>query len=124
MRMISKLLECDELVYHLDEDTEARSIRETSSIYPFKIYVDQKAARVPQTAITTATVSKSTSKVLHRPESALFANTGPMTQIMNAEKDPRNAITALNSGTRIDTPTDRNVNTTRSIIVRMRLRFR
>jgi len=35
MRMkiqISKLLECDELVYHLDKETEAKSIRETSSI--------------------------------------------------------------------------------------------
>jgi hypothetical protein len=48
---------------------------------------------------------------------AIFAEMGPMTQITKAEKEPRNAIDELNSGTRIDTPTASNVNETLSMAI-------
>jgi hypothetical protein len=46
---------------------------------------------------------------------ASLAQTGPITHSTNAENEPRNAMTVENSGTRIDTPTARKANTTRSM---------
>lgn len=87
-------------------------------------YVDQNAAMVPHAAITTAMTNKIMSQTPHLPSMALFADIGPMTHSMKAEKDPRKAITMLNSGTRMETPTDRNANIMRSTTVRIRLSVR
>ena len=58
-------------------------------------------------AITTAVTNKNTSQRFARPLRAIFAETGPITHKRNAENAPRKAIMELNSGTRIDTATER-----------------
>jgi hypothetical protein len=58
----------------------------------------EKAATVPQIAMTDPTKIIATSKIPHLPSNFTFAATGPTTEMLNAEKDPRNAIITLNSG--------------------------
>lgn len=70
------------------------------------------AATVPQIAMMTPRTRTQPSKTPHLPASAIFADTGPITHNRKAEKEPRKAIIELNSGTRIDTPTDSAVRTT------------
>jgi len=67
------------------------------------IYLVEKAATVPQIAFITPTARTTPSKMLQRPASMILAATGPITHSMKAEKEPRNAIIELNSGTRIET---------------------
>lgn len=72
----------------------------------------------------TPVTSRKPSQRVQRPASATFADTGPMTHSRNAEKDPRNAIIELNSGTRIETVTDTMVKSARSMVVKIRFRAR
>jgi hypothetical protein len=81
------------------------------------IYVFQKAAAVPQTAMMIAETRTILSNIPYRPVSAIFAEIGPITQMINAENEPRNAIMEPNSGIRIDIPTDVNVNRTLSVTI-------
>jgi len=46
-----------------------------------------------------------------------------MTHNINAENEPRKAITELKFGTRLDIPTESNAKTMRSMMTRMRLKF-
>lgn len=57
------------------------------------------------------------SKMPQRPASMIFAVIGPITQSMKAEKEPRNAIIELNSGTRIETRIESDVTKTLWITV-------
>jgi hypothetical protein len=70
----------------------------------------------------TAVSSKNASQGPHLPVIATLADTGPITQIKNAEKEPRNAIIELNSGTRMETATESEVNKARSNVTNVRLR--
>lgn len=72
------------------------------------------AAIVPQTVITTAIKSRAPSFHLHFRSSAIFADTGPITQSKNAENAPTNAIIELNSGKKIETATAEHVKAVRS----------
>ena len=63
---------------------------------------------------------------LHLPAMHTLAATGPTTHNMNALNAPKKLIIAPNSGTRMETETDRNVNRMRSMAVpkdRSRLEF-
>ena len=68
-------------------------------------HVAKKAAYVPHTVITRLTAITAPSKIPHRPCKTTLAATGPTKFIMNAEKDPMKAITALNCGKTMDTAT-------------------
>jgi hypothetical protein len=72
-----------------------------------------KATAVPHAAITIAITRMIQSNGLALPSIAIFAQIGPMTQIKNAENDPRNAMTDSNSGIAMETTTDRKVVKTR-----------
>lgn len=96
---------------------------------PLKVYffdsiyaADQKAAAVPQPAMIIATTSKTPSRKVRRPANEAFASTGPMTQIRNAENDPRNAMIASKFGMAMDTMTARTVTSVRSNTVKIRFR--
>jgi hypothetical protein len=59
------------------------------------------------------------SKYEHCRSMQILAQTGPMTQSMNAEKDPRNAINVENSGTSMETVTASKVRAIRSKTIKM-----
>ena len=71
---------------------------------------------MPHVAITVATINNIKSCDAQLPLIATLAQTGPITHRTNAEKEPRNAMTVENSGTRIDAQTARRASTTRSRI--------
>ena len=77
------------------------------------------AAIVPQMAIIMPANNIRPSPIDNRPTKAAFAVMGPITQRINAEKEPRNAINVLKSGNSIETATDRHAKTVRSKIVNM-----
>jgi hypothetical protein len=52
-----------------------------------------------------------------RPFIAIFALTGPITHNRKAANDPKKPIIALNSGTRIETPTAATVRSVRSMAI-------
>lgn len=87
-------------------------------------HADRNAATVPHTAIIVASPRVRPSKKVHFPLIAILAPMGPITHIMNAENDPKNAIKALKSGTLIDTPTASSVITTLWMLPRSRFRER
>ena len=57
-------------------------------------------------AITTPETRSKPSIRVHLRVKAIFAETGPMTHKVKAEKEPKKAIIELKSGIRIDTKTD------------------
>ena len=58
---------------------------------------------------------KPASTQLHFLLSAIFAETGPITQSIKAENEPTNAIIELKSGMKMETATERHAKTERSI---------
>lgn len=72
-----------------------------------------KAEEVPHIAIQMASTMTMQSKAPHFFSMIIFADIGPITQSMNAENEPRNAIKALNSGTIIEMATADPVSRTR-----------
>ena len=78
-----------------------------------------KAAIVPQVAITNAIRRRTASSQLHFPSNATFADTGPITHNKNAEKEPRKAIIALNSGMKIENATAMSANTDLSTTIKI-----
>lgn len=76
--------------------------------------IDQNAAIVPHVAMISPLARTKPSHQLQCPASAIFADTGPMTQSRNDENAPKNAIIELNPGTKIDTATEHIVKSVRS----------
>lgn len=83
-------------------------------------YVSKKAATVPQIAIVTPVATIIPSNQPHFPAITTFAMTGPTIESMKAEKEPRNAIIELNSGTATETATASVVKKTRCKIANKR----
>lgn len=75
-------------------------------------YCGRKAAMVPHIAITIPKPRTPASKMEQWPASMIFAEIGPITHNINAENAPRNAITELNSGIRMEKTTERTVTRT------------
>lgn len=84
----------------------------------------EKADTVPHVAITIAIIKSPASHLLHFFCKATFADTGPITQSINAENDPRKAIIELNSGKNIETAMQRQVKAERSMMTRTSLEKR
>lgn len=84
----------------------------------------EKADTVPHVAMTTAIIKSIASHLLHFFCKATFADTGPITQSMNAENEPRKAIIELNSGKNIETAMQRQVKAERSMMTRISLEKR
>lgn len=82
--------------------------------------MERKAAVVPHTAIAMPVAMIAPSKMLHCPNIATFAMTGPTIESMKAEKEPRKAIMELNSGMAIETATARLVRAIRCTIASIR----
>lgn len=83
--------------------------------------MERNAAHVPHTAITPAVAMSRPSYQVHLPARMHLAVSGPITDNKNAEKEPRNAIIALNSGTQMETVTDRSVTNIRWVTPKKRL---
>lgn len=78
----------------------------------------KKAAAVPQIAITTPENMITPSSTPHLPSIFTLAAIGPIIEMQNAEKDPKNAIIILNSGMKTDTATELQVTTSRWMMQR------